>query len=64
MRLTFEGVWEFVSKNYNVWLKRKENLHIHDTGHGTVNTRIATNEIPKVFLCISAVKNFDTRYIV
>jgi hypothetical protein len=46
-----------MSKNYIAWLQHKENLHIHNSSHGTVNTKIATKEIQKIFICISAVKN-------
>jgi hypothetical protein len=34
-------------KNYVVRLKQKENLHIHNTGHETVNTKTATKVIQK-----------------
>jgi hypothetical protein len=46
-----------MSKNYNVWLKGKENVQVRNTSHGTVNTKIATPNIPKVFRRISVVKN-------
>jgi hypothetical protein len=36
---------------YIVQLECKENLHVHDTSYGTVNTKIATKEIWKAFLC-------------
>jgi hypothetical protein len=33
-------------------IKTKENLHVHNTSHGTVITRIETKEIPKVYLLL------------
>jgi hypothetical protein len=34
----------------------KERLHVHSTTHVTVNPKVATEETPKAFLCVSAVK--------
>lgn len=36
------------------------NLHICNTNHGTLNTKIAAMEIPEVFQCIPIVKNVFT----
>jgi hypothetical protein len=40
--------------------KLKENLHVQNPSHGIVDTEITTEEILKVFLCISVVKNVVT----
>jgi hypothetical protein len=47
-------IYEIVvtSKNQcrNITLaKRKQNLHVHDTGHGTMNTKMATEGFRKYF---------------
>jgi hypothetical protein len=34
-----------------------ENVCVHDTRHGTGNTKVASKEILKVFLCMHIVKN-------
>jgi hypothetical protein len=39
-------------KNYIVCLKRKDYICNHNTSHWIVNTKIATKEIPKVFLLL------------
>jgi hypothetical protein len=49
-----------MSKNYIVLLKLKENPQIHNTSHGTINTKTATKKILKIFLCISFFKNYIT----
>jgi hypothetical protein len=56
LRLTFDGVCELILKNYILWSTCKENLHVHNTSHGTVNTKIARKEILNIFLNICCYK--------
>jgi hypothetical protein len=44
-----------MSKNYIVDSNAKENLHVHDTTLGTVNTTIATEKVSEVFPYVSVV---------
>jgi hypothetical protein len=53
---TFDGMQESMSKSYIAWLNHTENLHVHNTSHGTINTKIEIKEIPKAFSCISVVR--------
>jgi hypothetical protein len=46
-----------MSKNHIVWLKHKENLYVHNSSYGTVHTKIATKDIPNLFISISIVEN-------
>jgi hypothetical protein len=55
--LTSVGVSESMSENYIVRLKHNEYLDIHNTRRGALTTKISTQDIPEVFLCISVVKN-------
>jgi hypothetical protein len=50
VHLTLDGVYKSMPKWYILRLIGKENLYIHNTSHGTVNTKITTKVIPKVFL--------------
>jgi hypothetical protein len=52
VHLTFDGVYELMLKNYILWQKCRENLHVYNASHGTVNTKIARKEIFNVFLNI------------
>jgi hypothetical protein len=52
MHLTYYGVEESVpKKNYIVRLKHNENTHVHNFRNVTVNEKIGTKEILKLFLC-------------
>jgi hypothetical protein len=37
-----------------------ENLHVRNTSRGKVNAKVVRKKIPKIFLCISVVKNVVT----
>jgi hypothetical protein len=54
--LRFDDVYESMSKNYTVWLKHKDSLHVHNTSHGTVNTNTAINKMPKYFCVFPLLK--------
>lgn len=47
----------------NIYLVRadhKEDLHVRNISHVTVNTTIVTHKIPKIFLCLSTAKDIVT----
>ena len=58
--VTFDGVWQSMLSDCIAYCKeneRWENFKSRNTGHGTADTKIATEDIPKAFVCISFVKN-------